>query len=240
MKCEHELPQSNIKNISAWNVERDIRQLFLDRAILNANPAFNGKVIDIGCGQMKYKDVIVSNANVSEYVGVDLEGSGYSEKFHPDILWDGVQLPFEEGEANCAMLTEVLEHVPEPNAILTEVLRVLSPGGFLLFTVPVIWPFHDVPNDEYRYTPFSLRRTLTKAGYTDITVYPQGGWNASLAQILALWVRRKSMSTQRRAIFQKILLPIVKLLLKYDQSDMVFSESSYTTGLWGFAYKPKF
>ena len=98
-------------------------------------------------------------------------------------------MPFENNQFDSAFGTEVLEHCPYPKAILKEVNRVLKPGGIFFFTVPFIWPLHEVPHDEFRYTPFSLKRLLEESGFEKIELEATGGWHASLAQMLGLWIK---------------------------------------------------
>ena len=88
------------------------------------------------------------------------------------------------------MATEVLEHCPEPQVIINEVYRVLEDKAVFFMTVPFIWNLHEVPYDEYRYTPFALKRLLQNAGFRQIDIKAHGGWNASLALMLAMWCRR--------------------------------------------------
>jgi SAM-dependent methyltransferase len=147
-------------------------------------------------------------------------------------------MPIESESFECAFGTEVLEHCPNPEVVMKEVHRVLKPGGVFFFTVPFLWNLHEVPNDEYRYTPFSLERHLKNSGFTDITIKATGGWHASMAQMLGLWVRRSSMSSRKRKILSRFLKPIIKYLIKLDEPENVqFKEGQMITGLYGVAKK---
>ena len=106
------------------------------------------------------------------------------------------------------------------------------------FTVPFIWPLHEVPNDAYRYTPFSLERHLKNSGFKDIHIKATGGWDAAMAQMLGLWVKRSGVSRKKRKWISFILKPIIKGLIKRDQPEKVkFREGQMITGLYGFAKK---
>ena len=110
--------------------------------------------------------------------------------------------------------------------------------GHFFFTVPFLWPLHEVPHDEFRYTPFLLEKLLEESGFENIDIKATGGWHASMAQMLGLWVRRSPLSNQRRKIFSTILKPVIKYLIKIDKYFKVsFSESQMITGLYGIAYK---
>ena len=186
---------------------------------------------------MPYKNYILKNSKVDEYVGLDIETAlQYDQEIKPDFTWDGITMPFQDATFDCAIGTEVLEHCPEPEVILKEVYRVLKPDGLFFFTVPFLWNLHEVPNDQYRYTPFSLKRHLEKSGFKQIEIKPTGGWHASMAQMLGLWVRRSPLSTSKRHVLSRICLPIIKYLIKKDRPEnIMFSEGQMITGLYGIA-----
>jgi SAM-dependent methyltransferase len=207
-------------------------------AVRRALPHFRGKVLDVGCGTMPYKSLIVSQAAVTELVGVDLPTDSYT----PDIEWDGVTLPLPDNSVDSAMMTEVLEHCPDAGAVLKEVSRVLRPGGFIFLTVPFIWPMHDVPYDEFRYTAFSLRRLMVDAGFAQPQIEGTGGANAMLAVILGLWVRRRPISSRvhlvTRPLFSFLLWPLVWVLMRTDRRPTELGESTLIVGLSAMARKP--
>jgi SAM-dependent methyltransferase len=224
----------NIKNLDRYYIRQSIF-----KALTKSLPIFEGELLDIGCGKMPYKKHILSHSEVTVYVGLDIESAlTYDAGVKPDFTWDGISMPIESESFECAFGTEVLEHCPNPEVVMKEVHRVLKPGGVFFFTVPFLWNLHEVPNDEYRYTPFSLERHLKNSGFTDITIKATGGWHASMAQMLGLWVRRSSMSSRKRKILSRFLKPIIKYLIKLDEPENVqFKEGQMITGLYGVAKK---
>lgn len=209
------------------------------RAIESSLPLLNGKLLDMGCGKMPYKRFILENSHVNEYVGLDIDTAIiYDVDIRPDVTWDGVTMPFEANSFDCAIATEVLEHCFEPNVILTEVARVLKPGGVFFFTTPFFWTLHEVPRDEYRFTPFSLERHLRNSGFNDIRIHAIGGWHASMAQMLGLWVRRGPMGSLKRKYLSAILKPIIRYLMRIDFPPKVFDKGQMLTTIYGTAVKP--
>lgn len=86
---------------------------------------FSGKGIDLGCG----------------CAPIGLE---HYPKITQNFAWDKVlnsrhdvsSLPFDDKEFNWAHASHVLEHVENPIATCNEWMRVLTPGGWLVITVP--------------------------------------------------------------------------------------------------------
>ncbi len=215
-----------------------VRTSILD-SLKKSLPNFKGKLLDAGCGKMPYRSFILSNSEVKEYIGLDIERAlVYDGEIKPDFLWDGIKMPFEDKSFETIIATEVLEHVPNIELYLKEVFRVLKPNGTFFFTIPFLWPLHEVPNDEYRYTPFSIKKQFLKAGFSTIEIKATGGWHASMAQMLGLWVRRSPMPKKKRKVLSFILKPIIKYLIKIDKTnDITFKEGQMITGLYGIIKK---
>lgn len=221
------------------NLDRFYIRTSIFKALTENLQYFKGNLLDVGCGKMPYKGYILNNSQVQKYTGLDIINSReYDENIKPDFYWDGKLMPFKNNTFKSAMATEVLEHCPEPEVVLKEIHRVLQPNGIFFFTVPYLWTLHEVPNDEYRYTPFSLERHLKNSGFTNIEIKATGGWHASMAQMLGLWVRRSPMKTNKRKLLSKILKPVIKYLIKLDANrSKDFYEGQMITGLTGFAIK---
>ncbi len=199
-------------------------------------PLFTGKLLDIGCGRMPYRDLILSKAaGLDEYIGLDIQHPNYP--FTPDLFWDGERVPVLDDSIDCAIAIEVLEHCPEPKTVLREANRVIKPRGFLFLTVPFLWPLHDVPWDEYRYTPFSLERHLLEAGFSNPYVSALGGWDRSFAQMLALWAKRKPRGRMARRILPAVASPLVRYLDARDSPPPNFEHDGMITALSALAYK---
>lgn len=156
-----------------WMIRR-----FIYRDLKQVSSFATGRLLDIGCGQMPYRDLFTQ---VNEYVGID-HPNPYHPNDRPSMWASGLTLPFADAVFDTVLATQVLEHVPEPALLLAEMCRVLRPGGVLLLTAPHIWELHEQPYDYYRYTSFGLRYLLEHAGFEVERIQPQGGFFVMIAQ----------------------------------------------------------
>jgi len=226
------------------NIDLYYARTSIKNAVDKYKDRFKGTLLDLGCGEMPYREYLLSNSAISKYIGMDIPNPTYQQNRMPDLFWDGTKIPLEDASVDCVMATEFFEHVPSPETILAEVRRILKPEGILFFTVPFLWPLHTMPFDEYRHTPFSLERIFRNSGFHEVDIQALGGWDASLAQMIGLWVKRRPMSEQSRKDFSGTLFPFYRDLLKFESQghpptyEEMSKDSMMITGLTGIARKP--
>lgn len=104
------------------------------------------RTLDIGSGGSSYSKFF------PERVTVDIDPAK-----KPDIIGDAHHLPFRDEEFNLILCTEVLEHLIDPRAAVSEMRRVLAPGGKIILTTRFIYPLHDIPGDYWRFTKYILK-----------------------------------------------------------------------------------
>src|SRR5258708_23575605 len=90
-----------------------------------------------------------------------------------DIVGDARIMPFPDASMDVVLITQCLEHIPEPIAVIGEIRRVLKPGGTLLLSVPSIFPQHGSPGDYWRYMPQGLQWILRD--FNSVAVTGQAG-----------------------------------------------------------------
>jgi SAM-dependent methyltransferase len=148
------------------------------------------RVLDMGCGGGRHAfemyrrgaDVVAFDQDGDELAGVlDLFGAMREAGEVPsgaeaDIKQgDARSLPFPDGEFDRVVAAEVLEHIPDDTAAMTELTRVLRPGGTLAVTVPrwlperICWAlsdaYHEVEGGHVRiYTRRQLVTRLEATG----------------------------------------------------------------------------
>ena len=225
--------------LSKDNMDSYLVRISILKTLKEFLPVCKGVFLDVGCGEMPYKPLILGeNSKIEKYIGLDIENPLYQQACKPDLFWDGEHISLDDCSVDCAMATEVFEHLPDPETVMREINRVLKPQGILFFTVPFLWSLHTVPHDEYRYTPFALERHLKNAGFNTIKIKALGGWDACLAQMIGLWIRRKPMPEEIRQQFADHLFPFYLHLLNSDEKPEEFTEGLMITGLSGTAQKP--
>lgn len=140
---------------------------------------------------------------------------------------------FAEQPFDAVFAWMLLEHVPEPRETLTQIHRVLKPGGWLVISVPNFacwepfvfrsyWYSLQLPTHLQHFTPRTLRRLLDESGFESIRVIHQHNV-FNLVGSLGLWLRTRfpSLSLGQRMLRftdaptmwgQLALAPLAKLL----------------------------
>jgi SAM-dependent methyltransferase len=127
--------------------------------------------LDFGCGTGAFLEDLERFGTVS---AVDADPSAVSfchERGRPEVqlALPGEPLPFADESFDVVTTLDVIEHIDDDVAALTELRRVLRPGGILLVAVPAfmfLWGKQDeVSHHRRRYTDRTLRRALARAGF---------------------------------------------------------------------------
>lgn len=148
------------------------------------------RFIDVGAGAGRHSyEALRRGADVTAYDLDEVELKAVAEMFDAMVaagevppggkarvqVGDALSLPYPDGHFDTVLASEILEHVPQDEQAIGELVRVLAPGGMLAVTVPrwlperICWAL----SDEYHanegghiriYRADALRAKLVAAG----------------------------------------------------------------------------
>lgn len=109
----------------------------------NLNLFGNEKILEIGCGRGFYLKTLIDVLPDLGITGIDLNKKYLSvaKKFIDNeevklINADATNLPLKNETFDRIIATEILEHIPDDQKAISEMFRVLKPGGIAMITVP--------------------------------------------------------------------------------------------------------
>lgn len=147
-----------------------------------------GRLLDLGCGKVPLHDAY--REFITDSVCVDWANTVHKND-HLDFEADLTkELQFADGQFDTIVLSDVLEHIPEPEFLCREMARVLTPQGKLLMNVPFYYWLHEQPHDFYRYTEYALRRFMDRSGMEVVKLEVIGGAPEILTDLFAKNVAR--------------------------------------------------
>src|SRR5262245_14773956 len=123
----------------------------LHHVVAAAGPA--GVVVDFGAGGRR----VASNVLTVDFV------RGPETDYVVDLTSEPT--PFADGSVDVVICTGVLEHVVNPDTLISEAARILRVGGSLHVEVPFMEVYHEDPIDERRFTAPGLARFLEVRGF---------------------------------------------------------------------------
>lgn len=109
----------------------------------------HAKLLDLGCGFGGYTSALKDAG--ARVTGVDFHAIKTKDAI-PMVSGDGLLLPFANSSFEIVICASLIEHVPDPESLVIETLRVLKPGGYLYLSFP---PFFS-PVGGHQFSPFHL------------------------------------------------------------------------------------
>ena len=94
-------------------------------------------------------------------------------------------MPRQTESVDTILLFNVLEHLYNYSLVLSEIKRILKPGGALIGVVPFLVAYHPDPRDYWRFTRESLERIFAAVGFSDIQIksFGYGPLSAGFSQM---------------------------------------------------------
>lgn len=145
-------------------------------AIITSTNFRNKRVIDIGCGDGTYTDIVFKKTKPKNILGIDpavdaiaIARKKYKGQNIQFKIANGYKLPFKKNSFDIAFLRGVLHHMDNPQKAVEEAVRVASeiiiiePNGYNIFVkiIEQISPYHK-SHQEKSYFPFYLKKIIRK------------------------------------------------------------------------------
>jgi len=206
---------------------------FLEDFVRGEN--LGGTALDVG-GTKTVQEIFQRNFEFSSYILLNLDRG--------DLLGTGENIPLKDESVDCVVLTEVLEHVREPDLVLREIRRVLRRGGKLVLSAPFTFWHHPDPIDFYRFSSQGLRYVLEKNGFEVrrerrvcrlccLTIYLlQSGFEYLMRGV------RRMLKVRRRITLDPLFTFLYRVSFRFEGVDKKFIQSLYMTTLV-LAVKPE-
>jgi SAM-dependent methyltransferase len=148
----------------AW--QRHVAEYRLSEPFLGPDP-----VLDLGCGVGHSYHLLAPRVTT----GVDIDPGALEGQERETIVADMRRVPLESQSVASVLSVHSIEHVPDPDKVITEVTRLLEPGGTAIFVTPnrltfgrpdeIIDPFHYIEFD-----PDELR-ALCSRGFDEVEIH---------------------------------------------------------------------
>ncbi|MBI4692177.1 MAG: class I SAM-dependent methyltransferase [Candidatus Terrybacteria bacterium] len=195
--------KENEKLIEDWIRKLDVARKIVSDFKLRITDPRGMKILDAGSGNGGTAIAFAeAGANVfgievsKELIDISKRFAAVNNAKPEFILYDGKKIPFGDNVFDAALSISVLEHVSDPVNYLSEILRVLKPGGYLYLAFPnrlwprethtLLWFVHWLPyklaekivlmfkrnplseNNLHFYNYWGLKKILKKSGGWDI------------------------------------------------------------------------
>jgi len=155
---------------------KDLYRIFMNLEC--SKYALRGKIADVGSGasQASYHRFFQKEPD-TEILALDRATSRIDFERDP--------LPYSDASVDAILAFNVFEHIFNYSNLLSEIRRVLKPGGRVYGAVPFLVGYHPDPKDFWRYTGSALQNIFKSAGFNgiEIKILGKGPFIASYSQI---------------------------------------------------------
>ncbi len=157
-----------------------LRRDCLDKLLEFNKEYFRGKILDLG-GK---KEGRRGNFDISKYSS-EVTYLNTDNSTCPDINSSAENIPIEDNTFDCVIATELLEYIPDPKKVISEIHRVTKKDGIVFISVPFLHPVHgDFEFDRLRFTEGYLVDLFKEVGFADHEIHIMGSLGSVIFDIL--------------------------------------------------------
>jgi phosphoethanolamine N-methyltransferase len=161
----------------------------------------NKSILDIGCGTGGVEVVLAGEFDIDRVTGIDVEPQlvertqklvdkkGLSAKVKVELVDPG-PLDFANNEFDIVFSKDSMIHIPDKNAIFSEILRVLKPGGVFAASDWLVGENADSSPEWARvrnlshldfkvFTAAETELAMRQAGFEQVSTLDRNAWYAS-------------------------------------------------------------
>lgn len=141
------MQNNNTKTYAEWQFEKGENTIAFYLKKYTSDEMFKGKrVLDIGCGAAG-KSLYYASIGAEHVTGIDVverykdEAESLARKLELShkftfVCGDASKLPFDDNSFDTIIMNDAMEHVAEPEKVLDDCMRVLTPGGRIYINFP--------------------------------------------------------------------------------------------------------
>jgi hypothetical protein len=145
-----------------------------------------------------------------KYIGCDMRpGKGV------DLLLNLHDIELPDSSAGTVLLLDTLEHVEFCRRAMSEVHRILKPGGIAIISSVMYFPIHDYPSDYWRFTPEGFRSLLNQFSYSMVDFL---GKEDSPHTVVGMGIKQREVSTTEAQLISR---KINDWKMSVTQSEMI-------------------
>lgn len=144
------------------------RHAFVYREVGKRLP--DGRILDLGCGTGHSYELL----GPRESVGVDISAEALAGQPRETVVADMADVPLPDSSFGSVLSSHSIEHVPQPDRVVSEAARLVEDDGLVVFVTPnrltfgrpdeIIDPFHII-----EFSPAELR-ALCEADFSEVEI----------------------------------------------------------------------
>ena len=147
-----------------------------------------GRLLEVGCGGGSFLAAAARAGWTAHGIDFDEKAIAAAKRL-PGVdaeVGDLIERKYPAGAFDAVVMSNVVEHLPDPAAVFAECLHILSPGGRVVFITPNIdalghdlmgrhWRGLEPPRHLYLYNVATLRRFARAAGFAKVLAFSSPG-----------------------------------------------------------------
>lgn len=190
-----------------------------------------GRVLDVGCGRGITLHFLKKWGWDCIGTQISKNAAEYARKSFGLKIYEGdlLEAKFENESFDLVILAHVLEHVPDPLAYLMEINRILTRKGVLMLELPNAgnslieifrenWFGWDLPRHLYHFTPLTIARMLSQAGFK---VVKKNKFSLEYAPYVFLQSSLNMIFKSRNLLFEIIKAPEMRRLFNLQKKGLI-------------------